>query len=236
VTRYGQIEPIAPDHDTHSFDCGSQEQTGWLVRHALQAHQSDTAKVYVVCLEGSRSVAGYYALAAGAVEHAAAPPKLTKGIGRYPVPVVILTRLGVDLAQQGRGLGSALVRDALFQVASIAERVGVRALLIHAATPEAAAFYRSIDPGFEPSPTDPLHVILLIKDLRRAIRDASAVGRASVVDDRDDELVFRPLPMDPIAAARGSLRGQTDEPSSDEARRRTRREEAASDPTRGATR
>lgn len=179
MTRYGRIEPIAPDHDTQSFDCGSEEQTAWLVRHALQAHQSDTARVYVVCLDGSRSVVGYYALAAGSIAHAAAPPRLTKGVGRYPVPVVILTRLGVDLDQQGRGLGSALVRDALFQVAAIAERVGVRALLIHAETPEAAAFYQGIDPGFEASPTDPLHVVLLIKDLRRAIRDAATASQAT---------------------------------------------------------
>ncbi len=174
MTRYGPIEPIAPDHDHYSFDCGSEEQTAWLVRHALQAHQSDTAKVYVVCVEGSRSVVGYYALVAGSIEHAAAPPRLTKGVGRYPVPVVILTRLGVDLAEQGRGLGSALVQDALFQVGAIVERIGVRALLVHADTPEAAAFYLGIDPGFEASPTDPLHVVLLIKDLRRAIRDAAS--------------------------------------------------------------
>ena len=171
MTRYGRIVPITADHDTESFDCGSEEQTTWLRRHALQAQHSDTAKVYVVCLAGSRSVVGYYALAAGSIQHAEAPSRLTKGVGRYPVPVVILTRLGVDLAEQGRGVGSALVRDAFFQVA-IADRIGVRALLIHAETPEAAAFYKGIDPGFESSPTDPLHVALLIKDLRRAIRDA----------------------------------------------------------------
>jgi GNAT superfamily N-acetyltransferase len=180
VTRYGPVEPIAPDHDTQSFDCGSEAQTAWLVRHALQAHQADSAKVYVVCPNGSRVVVGYYALAAGSIEHASAPPRLTKGVGRYPVPVVILTRLGVDLNAQGHGLGSALVRDALFQVAMIAERIGVRALLIHAETPEAAAFYQAIDPGFETSPTDPLHVILLTKDLRRAMRDAGAAARRPV--------------------------------------------------------
>ena len=167
------MEPIAADHDTQSFDCGSEEQTAWLRRHALRAQQSDTAKVYVVCLAASRSVVGYYALAAGSIEHAEAPPRLTKGVGRYPVPVVVLTRLGVDVGQQGRGVGSALVRDAFFQVAAIADRVGVRALLIHAETPQAGAFYKRIDPGFEASPTDPLHVALLIKDFRRAIRDAS---------------------------------------------------------------
>lgn len=76
----------------------------------------------------------------------------------------------VDIGEQGRGLGSALVRDALLQTAAIADRVGVRALLIHAETPEAAELYRGIDPGFEPSPTDPLHLVLLMKDLRAAIR------------------------------------------------------------------
>jgi GNAT superfamily N-acetyltransferase len=185
VTRYGRIEPIAPEHDAQSFDCGSDEQTTWLRRHGLQAHQSDTVKVYVVCLADSVSVVGYYALAAGSIEHAEAPSRLTKGIGRYPIPVVILTRLGVDLKEQGRGLGSALVRDAFFQIAAIADRIGVRALLIHAETPEAAAFYKGIDPGFESSPTDPLHVALLMKDLRRAIRDAADKSGLDVGLGRD---------------------------------------------------
>jgi len=173
VTRYGRVEPLAGGDDVAAFDCGSEALTTWLRRHALQAHQSDTAKVYVVCRNDSRTVVGYYALAAGSVRREEAPPRLVKGVGRHPIPVVILTRLGVDVSEQGRGLGSALVRDALFQTASIAERLGVRALLIHAETPEAAAFYRRIDPGFEASPTDPLHLILLMKDLRGAIEEAA---------------------------------------------------------------
>lgn len=173
MTRYGPIQAIAAHHDTSAFECGSDDQSGWLRRHAFQAHQSDTAKMYVVCPQGSARVVGYYALAAGSVATEDAPPRLTKGIGRCPVPVVILARLGVDVTEQGRGLGTALVRDALLQTASVAESVGVRALLIHAETERAAAFYAAIDPGFEASPTDPLHVILLIKDLRQAIRDAA---------------------------------------------------------------
>jgi GNAT superfamily N-acetyltransferase len=176
VTRYGRVEPLGSDHDVGEFDCGSDAQTAWLRRHALQAQRSDTAKVYVMCLADSRKVVGYYALAAGSVSHAEVPPRITKGVGRYPVPVVILTRLGVDVSEQGRGLGSALVRDALFQTASIADRVGVRALLIHAETPEAATFYQRIDPGFEQSPTDALHLVLVMKDLRAAIRAAADVS------------------------------------------------------------
>jgi len=174
VTRYGGVEPLARDHEVAAFECGSDAQTAWLRRHGLQAHQSDTARVYVVCLRDTRTVVGYYALAAGSVGHEDAPPRVVKGLGRYPVPIVILTRLGVDVGEQGRGLGSALVRDALFQAAAIAERVGVRALLIHAETPEAAAFYRRLGVGFEESPTDALHLVLLMKDLRAAIREAAA--------------------------------------------------------------
>lgn len=176
MTRYGRIDAIDPHHDASAFECGSDDQTTWLRRHALQAHQSDTAKAYVVCTQGSSRVVGYYALTAGSVATEDAPARLTKGIGRYPVPVVILARLGIDVTEQGRGLGTALVRDALLQTASVAASIGVRALLIHAETEQAADFYAAIDPGFEPSPTDPLHVLLLIKDLRRAIRDA---GRSS---------------------------------------------------------
>jgi GNAT superfamily N-acetyltransferase len=178
VTRYGRIEPIGTSHVTASFDCGSEDQSTWLRQHALQSHRSDTAKVYVVCRRGTNDVVGYYALSAGSVASEDAPERLRQGIGRYPVPVVVLARLGVDVSEQGRGLGSALVKDCFLQVASVADRVGIRALLIHAENAKAAEFYFRIDPAFEPSPTDPLHVLLLLKDLRRAIRDAAAESQA----------------------------------------------------------
>lgn len=173
MTRYGGIEALSADHETASFDCGSDAQTSWLQQHALQAQTSDSARVYVVCPAGSRRVVGFYALSAGAIEREDAPVRIVKGLGRYPVPAIVLTRLGVDLTEQGKGLGSGLVRDAFLQTASIADRLGVRALLIHAETPDVVAFYRRIDPRFEPSPTDPLHLLLLMKDLRLAIRDAA---------------------------------------------------------------
>lgn len=174
MSRYGRIEPIASSHDTETFDCGSEDQTTWLRRFALQAHRTDSAKVYVACRRDASTIAGYYALNAGSVASEDAPARVSHGAGRYPVPVIVLARLGVDVSEQGRGLGTALVKDAFLQVAAVADRVGVRALLIHAETAEAAEFYYRIDPAFEASPTDPLHVLLLTKDLRRAIRDAAA--------------------------------------------------------------
>lgn len=182
MTGYRRVELLTADHVVSAFDCGSEAQTTWLRRHALQAHRADTAKVYVICRGGSTDVVGYYALAAGSVSHEDATPRLAKGIGRYPIPVIILTRLGVDVREQGRGLGSELVRDALLQSASVAGKVGVRALVIHAETPDAAGFYRRISSAFEASPTDPLDLVLLMKDLRQTIADATDL-RARLTDD-----------------------------------------------------
>jgi ribosomal protein S18 acetylase RimI-like enzyme len=173
VSSFLRPELLRSDHEVADFDCGSEAQTTWLRRHALQAQQADSARVYVVCRSATRQVVGYYAIAAGSVAHDSASPRVAKGLGRYPIPVVVLTRLGVDMAEQGRGLGLNLVRDALLQTAAIGERVAVRALVIHAETPRAASFYRRISPAFEESPTDPLHLILLLKDLRSALREAA---------------------------------------------------------------
>lgn len=151
-----------------TFDCGSRAQTEWLRRYALQAQSAGTSRVYVTTAAGSPIVQGYYALAAGSVEPAEAPDRLGKGTGHHPIPVVILTRLGVDLRAQGLGLGGALVRDALVRVAAAADVIGVRALLIHAESDRARAFYEHVA-EFEPSATDPLHLVLLMKDLRRAL-------------------------------------------------------------------
>jgi GNAT superfamily N-acetyltransferase len=168
LAEFALVIPLAPPHDTTAFDCGSKAQTEWLRRYALQAQTAGTSRVYVTTAPGSPTILGYYALAAGSVEPAEASDRLRKGTGRHPIPVVILTRLGVDIRAQGIGLGAALVRDALLRAAAAADVIGVRALLVHAESDSARAFYEHIA-EFEPSPTDPLHLVLLMKDLRRAL-------------------------------------------------------------------
>lgn len=168
MTRYGPLERLAPDHDTSEFDCGSEAQTNWIRQHALQAQAAETAAVYVVCAAGSRRVVGYFALAAGSVDPPEAPDRVARGTGRYPIPVILLARLGVDVGEQGHGLGRALVKEILLRTSEAADTVGARALLIHAESDAARSFYEHLA-EFEPSPTDPLHLFLLMKDLRAAI-------------------------------------------------------------------
>lgn len=173
MTQYAPVELLTADHDRFTFDCGSDAQSTWLRDYALIAQQADTARVYVIRPHGEQRVCGYYALAAGSIEPEEASPRLARGTGRHPIPVVVLTRLGVDLRDQERGLGSELVYDAFLQTAAIADHVGARALMIHAETPDAAAFYRRLDPAFEQLPGDPLQIVLLMKDLRTAIKKAA---------------------------------------------------------------
>jgi GNAT superfamily N-acetyltransferase len=168
MSRYRPPERLAPEHEIAGFDCGSAAQTDWLRRHALLAQAAGTSVVYVACRSGERRVVGYFALAAGSVEPAVAPPRVAAGAGRYRIPVVLLTRLGVDREEQGHGLGRALLKEALLRTAAAADTIGARALLIHAESETARAFYLHLA-EFEPSPSDPLHLYLLIKDLRRAV-------------------------------------------------------------------
>jgi predicted N-acetyltransferase YhbS len=86
---------------------------------------------------------------------------------RHPIPVVLLARLAVDKAVQGRGLGAFLLADAMRRTLSAAQTIGVRALLVHATDEGARSFYARF--GFVESPTDPLHLMLLIKDLRASL-------------------------------------------------------------------
>ena len=162
VGALSPVETLDETHDVSSFECGKELLDRFLKRFALANQRADSARTYVVCRKSV--VVAYYSLAAGAVEHAAAPVRIGKGLARHPIPVMLLARLAVDRTQQGRGIGKALIKDALLRTAAAADIVGVRALLVHAKDDEARAWYQSLD--FEPSPTYPYHLFLLMKDLR----------------------------------------------------------------------
>jgi len=150
-----------------AFDCGRIELDDWLARFALINQQAGMTNVFVCEINGE--IAAYYALSAGQVRHESAPTRITKGVANHPIPVVILTRFAVDVRYQRMGLGRAMLRDLLIRVSQVAaEEIGVRALLIHAKDEDAGAYYLE-QAEFEQSPTDPLHLFLLMKDLRRAI-------------------------------------------------------------------
>jgi len=169
VANLDRPTKLTAEDDVTSFDCGQVDLNDWLRRHALNNQRAGMSTVFVTSRADSITVIGYYALASGGVESALAPSRITHGVPRHPVPVILLTRLAVDTSMQGRKVGRGLLIDALRRVDAAAGEIGVRALLIHAKDDAAREFYMGIA-EFEPSPTEPLHLFLLMKDLRKVVQ------------------------------------------------------------------
>lgn len=167
MARFGDPERLTPDHVLEGFDCGRASLNLWLTRHAHQAGVAGSARTYVIVDSQQGRVVGYHALTVAGVEHEAATPRVIKGMPQYPIPVVLLARLAVDLSVAGRGLGAWLLRDATLRTLTASETVGVRAMLVHAIDEEARAFY--LRHGLEPSQSDPLHLMILVKDIAKAL-------------------------------------------------------------------
>jgi GNAT superfamily N-acetyltransferase len=157
------IQNLMAEHDTRSFRCRKPALQSWLRRHALANQALRSSQTYVV-LRGHRVVA-YYALTYGEVRREDWPAKVSEGMPLYPIPILLLARLAVDDREAGKGLGKALLKDALLRAISAAEIAGLRAVLVHALDDEARAFYEHF--GFENSLVNPLHLMILIDEIRR---------------------------------------------------------------------
>jgi len=160
------IRKLLANDATESFTCGQVALDQYLRRYAWLNQRVDGAQTYVA-VEGT-VIAGYYSLCAGSVEWAGAPERVGKGLARRAIPVMLLARLAVRLEWQNRGIGQALLRDALLRTLQAADIAGIRAILVHAKDEAARRWYLRWD--FEPSPTDPMHLLLLVKDARQALR------------------------------------------------------------------
>lgn len=159
-----RIEKLHRNHAVEHFDCGDAALNRFLTRFALPSQQSHAATTYVALAD--EVVIGFHSLVVGEISHEGAPERLTQGMPRHPVPLMLLARLAVQQGWQGRGIGAGLLKDAMRRTLQAADIAGIRALAVHAKDEGARAFYRHFN--FIDSPTDPMHLFLLIKDLKRA--------------------------------------------------------------------
>lgn len=161
MTGY-RIEKLARRHAVDSFDCGEEPLNRFLIRYALPNSQANASQTYVG-LSGD-DVIGFYTLVVGEVAYEDAADRMKKGLARHPVPIMLLARLAVSRDWQGKGVGAGLLRDAVLRTLQAADIAGIRAFTVHAKDDNARSFYRHF--GFIESPTDPLHLFALIRDLR----------------------------------------------------------------------
>jgi GNAT superfamily N-acetyltransferase len=157
-------QPLAPEHELDEFRSEVEPLDDWLKRHARHNDAEGGSRSFVLC--AGRRVVGYYSLAASSLLPSAATGRIRRNMPN-PVPVVLLGRLAIGQAWQGKGLGADLLRDAVLRVVSAGEVIGVRAILVHAISAEAKAFYEKH--GFRPSPVDPMMLMVTLGDAQRML-------------------------------------------------------------------
>ncbi|MEJ8826501.1 GNAT family N-acetyltransferase [Variovorax humicola] len=157
-------EPLTATHQLELFSSGVESLDNWLQRRALKNQATGASRTFVACED--RRVLAYYALASSAVTVDAAPGRFRRNMPD-PVPVVVLGRLAVDQSLHGKGIGRALVRDAGLRVIQAADTIGIRGMIVHALSMDAKTFYERM--GFEPSPLEPMILMVTLSDLKASL-------------------------------------------------------------------
>lgn len=160
--------PLTPGHALDDFSCGEPSLDEWLKKRALKNQISGASRCFVIT-EG-RAVVGYYCLSAGAITHEAAPKAMRRNMPD-PLPVVLLGRLAIDRRYHNRGLGQALMRDAMLRAVHVASDTGVFAVLVHALADAAKQFYLSR--GFVESPLQPMTLIMTVATIRTILSESN---------------------------------------------------------------
>ncbi|MER9602491.1 GNAT family N-acetyltransferase [Mesorhizobium sp. M0243] len=154
--------PLAENHDLDLFRSGTESLDQWLRLRARANQVSGASRTYVVA-EDAR-VVGYYCLSSGGLDLAQAPGAIRRNMPD-PIPMVVLGRLAVDAGWQGKGLGAALLQDAVLRAGRAATILGIRGIFVHAISDEAKAFYEHY--GFAASPKNPMTLVLSLKGVTK---------------------------------------------------------------------
>ena len=167
--RFLPPQRLSSDVDFSRFKCGNEQLDTWLKKYAIQANQSGGGITYLLFTEELK-IAGFYSIANCSVIASDVTPRIRQGMGKHPIPAILLTRLAVDLAFQGQGLGKALLEDCIMRSINLSELIGIRALVAHPIDEAAFNFYFNM--GFDESPKGSNQQMILLKDAGRRISDS----------------------------------------------------------------
>lgn len=162
-------EPLSAAHNLSSFESGEPALDDWLRRRALRNETGGGSRTYVVCTEPGKRVVAYYCLAVGAVARTGASGSVRRNMPD-PIPAMVIGRLAVDRGFQSRGIGRAMLRDAILRTIQAASIAGIRAILVHAISDEARQFYERC--GFHSSPIDLMTLMISVAEAEQGLQSA----------------------------------------------------------------
>jgi len=160
--------PITAEIGLADFDSGELSLNEWLKKRALKNHLVGASRCFVLC-NGNTAI-GYYSLSAGAISHEAAPKAMRRKMPD-PLPVLLLGRLAVDRRYHNKGIGQALLRDAMIRAVNVSGNAGVFAILVHSLNDQAKQFYLSR--GFVESPLQSMTLMMTIETVRSILAEPS---------------------------------------------------------------
>lgn len=160
--------PIGAEHDLSGFESGEPSLDEWLKKRALKNDAAGASRCFVLCAR--TVVVGYYSLSAGAISHEVAPKGMRRNMPD-PLPLLLLGRLAIDKRFHNRGLGSAMLRDAMMRAVAVASNAGVFAIVVHALSPAAKQFY--VSRGFVQSPLQPMTLMMTLQTVRSILTEAA---------------------------------------------------------------
>ena len=161
MNKAGQfsIEPLSSAHERGDFDCGVEDLNRFLKQYAFQNQKKHFVRTYVGLHDGK--IIGYYSLAFGEVKQDIVPESLTRGMGKYKLPAIILGRLAVHKDFQGKKIGLGLLKDAVLRAKQAEQIGGLRVIIVHAKDDSAKNFYMKY--GFVETLDDPLTLLFPIE-------------------------------------------------------------------------
>lgn len=158
------IQPLRKEDDRSSFNCGEPTLDDWFHQFAWENHVAGNAHVYVAHYD--KSIVGYYTINSFSTLRESAIARAAKA-GPAEIPGLLIGRLAVDQSEQNKGIGAALLKHAMLVAIQASETIGVRVLIVNAIDKRASKFYQRY--GFESSPTDSQHLMILIKDIKKTL-------------------------------------------------------------------
>lgn len=156
---------LTKEHNFVDFDCGKEPLNIFITRHALANQANNSARTFVVLDE--TSVVGFYSLAVSAVLFDEAPSRMTKGLARHPIPVILMARFAVALSYQRQGIGKAMFKDAIKRALAVSKDAAARAFVVHAKDDDASTLYRHL--GMETYPNNRYYFFFLMKDIEKTL-------------------------------------------------------------------